>query len=262
MIRSITVFAILVVSRLAAAQALPQFEVATIKPSAPITGGRVQIGMGGDPGRINYQGLPMRMLLAAAFDVKDYQISGPDWLDSERFDVMAKIPEGVKREQVPAMLQALLAERFKMTFRREKKEMGVYALIVGKNGIKAKAVDGSAKGVGQIMMIGRGHVESKVTLSGFADFLSRWVDRPVLDMTETKGNFDIKLDWTPEPGQGVMRGLPVGPPRTDGGEGGGDSNGPSIFTALQEQLGLRLESRKAPVDIVMLDHIEKIPAAN
>ena len=76
--RSIVVIAILVVSSLVAAQALPQFEVATIKPSAPITGGRVQIAMGGDPGRINYQGLPMRMLLARAFDVKDYQISGPD----------------------------------------------------------------------------------------------------------------------------------------------------------------------------------------
>ena len=264
--RSIVVIAILVVSSLAAAQALPQFEVATIKPSAPITGGRVQVAMGGDPGRINYQGLPMRMLLARAFDVKDYQISGPDWLDSERFDVMAKIPEGVKREQVPAMLQALLAERFKMTFHRDKKEIGVYALLVGKGGTKMKVIDDSAEGVGQMQMMGRGHFESKISLPGLADFLSRWVDRPVLDMTGTKGTFDIKLDWTPEPGQGVMRGMPVAPPHVEGGEGGGpvsgDSNSPTIFTALQEQLGLKLESRKAPVDIVVLDHIDKAPTEN
>ncbi len=272
MIRSMVGIAILVLSSLAAAQApaaqaLPQFEVATIKPSAPITEGRVRIGMGGDPGRINYQGLPMRMLLADAYAMKDYQISGPDWLDSERFDVMAKFPEGVKRDQVPAMLQALLAERFKIVSHRDKKEMGIYALVVGKNGLKLKEVEESANGVGQIRM-GMGHMETKVPLSQLADFLSRMVDRPVLDMTNTKGNYDIKLDWTPEPGQGMMKGLPVpmhAPPGGEGGGGGGpaaDSSGPSIYTAIQEQLGLKLEPRKAPVDILVIDHIEKVPTEN
>jgi uncharacterized protein (TIGR03435 family) len=268
--RSIVGIAILVLSSWAAAQAVPQFEVATIKPSAPITGGRVQIGMGGDPGRINYQGLPMRMLLARAFDVKDYQISGPDWLDSERFDVMAKIPEGVNREQVPAMLQALLAERFKMAVHRDKKEIGVYALVAAKGGIKAKEVDEAAPGVGQFQMTGRGHLETKITMEGLANFLSRWVDRPILNMTDTKANYDIKLDWTPEPGQGMMKGLapagppPGGPPPGEGGGGGpaGDSVGPTIFTAVQEQLGLKLESRKAPVDMVVIDHMEKSPTEN
>jgi uncharacterized protein (TIGR03435 family) len=270
MIRRSVAIATLILSSAAAAQdpaakVLPQFEVATIKPSAPITDGRVRIAMGGDPGRINYQGLPIKMILARAFDIKDYQISGPDWLDSERFDVMAKIPEGVSREQVPAMLQALLAERFKMTFHRDKKEMGIYALIVAKGGVKMKALEESAEGVGQMQMMGRGHFTSKLTLAGLADFLSRWVDRPVLDMTDTKANYDIKLDWTPEPGQGGMKGVggPQGPPR--GGEEGGsnpDTAGPSLFTAVQEQLGLKLESRKAPVDLLVIDHIEKTPTEN
>jgi uncharacterized protein (TIGR03435 family) len=273
MIRGVAAIAVLVLSSLSslagaqepAAKALPQFEVATIKRSAPITDGRMRIAMGGDPGRINYQGLPLRMILAGAFDVKDYQISGPDWLDSERFDVMAKIPEGVSRKEVPAMLQALLAERFKMTFHHDKKEMGIYALLVAKGGVKMKEVEESAQGVGQMRMMGRGHFESKLTLGGLADFLSRWVDRPVLDMTDTKANYDIKLDWTPEPGQGD-EGLgrrPGGPPR--GGEDGGaspETAGPSLFTAVQEQLGLKLESRKAPVDMLVIDHIEKAPTEN
>jgi uncharacterized protein (TIGR03435 family) len=233
----------------------------------------MRVNIGSDPGRINYQGLSMRTILARAFTLKEYQITGPDWLDSERFDVMAKIPEGVNRDQVPVMLQALIAERFKLTFHREKKEMGVYALVVAKGGLKMKEVDPAAKGVGQLQMMGRGHLETRLSLSGLADFLSRWVDRPILDMTQTKASYDIKLEWTPEPGQ-TPKGMPAGmgpggpgPGPGPGGDGPGgagaaDNPAPTIFTALQEQLGLKLEARKAPVDMVVIDHMEKAPTEN
>jgi uncharacterized protein (TIGR03435 family) len=242
---------------------LPQFEVATIKQSAPITDGRVMMSMGGDPGRINYQGLSMRLILARAYEMKDYQITGPDWIDSERFDVTAKIPDGVARELVPAMLRALITERFKLASHSDKKEMNVYALGVAKGGIKLKEVEAPAQGMGQVRM-GMGHLETKGSLQALADFLSRMVDRPVLFLDTSKAVYDIKLDWTPEPGQGMMRGM--GAMHAGNGEGGPaastDSQAPSLFTAIQEQLGLKLESRKAPVEMLVIDHLEKVPTEN
>jgi uncharacterized protein (TIGR03435 family) len=257
---------LLTLSNLAAAQApdaqaLPQFEVATIRRSAPVIDGRLTVTMGGDPGRIDYQGLPLKILLSRAFNVKDDQISGPDWLDTERFDVAAKIPPSVSRDRVPAMLQALLVERFKIAFHRDKKEMGIYALVVGKSGLKLKEVAEPA-GAGRLF-VRNGHVETQATLSFFADLISRLVDRPVFDRTGLKASYDIFLEWTPEPGQGsLFKGFPS-PPSQPGTEGANpERTGPSLFTAIQEQLGLKLESRKAPVDIVAIDQIQKVPAEN
>jgi uncharacterized protein (TIGR03435 family) len=265
MIRIIAVAAIaLLVAASLEGQVLPQFEVATIKPSAPVADGRLTVTMGGDPGRIDYQGLPLRILLSRAFNVKDIQISGPDWLDTERFDVIGKIPSGVSRDKVPAMLQALFVERFKIAFHHDQKEMGIYALVVGKNGLKLKEADPS--GVGQLF-VRTGHVETKGSLASLADLLSRMVDRPAFDMTSLKANYDIHLEWTPEPGQGsLFKGLASPPPAVEGSgnpdRGNSDRSGPSLFSAIQEQLGLKLESRKAPVDIVVIDHIEKTPTEN
>jgi uncharacterized protein (TIGR03435 family) len=248
-----------VIAFFVAAQALPQFEVATIKPSAPVADGRLTAAIGGDPERIDYQGLPLRILLSRAFNVKDDQISGPDWLDTERFDVMAKIPAGVSRDKVPAMLQALFVERFKIAFHHDKKAMGIYALVVGKNGLKVKEVEPGGAGK---LFVRTGHVETQGNLAFFADLLSRMADRPVFDMTGLKANYDIHLEWTPEPGQGALfKGFPSPPPTTEGGANP-ERTGPSLFTAIQEQLGLKLESRKAPVDIVVIDHIEKVPTEN
>src|SRR5437016_6586014 len=102
-------------SCLAAGQALPSFEVASVKQSAPGEQGRFMMRMGSDPGMVNYSGVTLKMLLARAYGVKDYQVVGPDWLNSERYDVNAKVPAGTPSEQVPLMLQGLLAERFKMS---------------------------------------------------------------------------------------------------------------------------------------------------
>jgi uncharacterized protein (TIGR03435 family) len=122
----------------------PAFEVASIKPAAPQPMGRMMVRMGGDAGRVDYTNVSLKDVLARAYNVKRYQITGPSWLDGERYDITAKVPDGVPKEQIPAMLQALLAERFKMTVRKESKDEPIYGLVVGKGGPKLKKSDDNA----------------------------------------------------------------------------------------------------------------------
>ena len=284
-----------------AAATSPAFEVASIKPAAPQPEGMFRIGLGGDAGRITYTGVPLKVVLTRAYGVKQHQISGPSWLDSERFDITAKIPEGVSRDQVPVMLQNLLAERFKMVIRRETKEQPVYAMTVGKNGhklTKASEDDSAgpvfaggpnggdvsvrrppegAVGAGRggpgggraMMMIGaNGGIQARrATVAGFCDMLSNILDRPVVDMTEIKGEYDITLEISPEEMRG-MRMLRAGVAAA-GGPGPGPGAGPapdstpgaSIFTAVQ-QLGLKLDARKAPIEFIVVEKAEKVPTEN
>ena len=250
--------------------ARPAFEVASVKPAPPITPGQMKIGMNQDPGRISYSGLPLRALIARAYRVKDYQINGPDWLNSQRFDIVATLPSGAKNDQVPEMLQTLLEDRFQLKFHREPKETPVYGLVVAKGGLKIKEVEVEKDARPNTMVrMQLGHLDlQEVRLGGLADVLSRLLDRPVVDMTETKGAFNIKLDWAQDlsmlAGKGGVMVMPAG-----GGEGprgeppaASDPSGPSIFTAVQEQLGLKLEPRKAPVEILVIDHAEKVPTEN
>jgi uncharacterized protein (TIGR03435 family) len=136
----------------------PAFEVASVKPAPPPTEGKFMVQMGGDPGMVDYKNVSLKTLIARAYEMKDYQVSGPDWLDSARFDVVAKIPPNTSPGQVPMMLQTLLAERFKLTAHREQKVMPAYAMVVGKNGPKLKPLEGepaagcacrSARGAGR-----------------------------------------------------------------------------------------------------------------
>jgi uncharacterized protein (TIGR03435 family) len=276
----------------AAGQEKPSFEVASIKPAAPQDMRRMMVRMGGDPGRINYTNVNLRNVLQTAYDVKGFQISGPSWLDTERFDIIAKLPEGAPAEQVPAMLQTLLAERFKMTVHRETKEQPVYALVAGKNGPKLKKAEaGGFRGGpgmppppppgaggrgaplpgkrGMMMMSSNGHLEARqVTMGGLSDMLSTLLDRPVVDMTGIEGEYDVTLDVAPEELVGMRKAMPAGAPPPEHARAPGES-GPapeaapsaSIFTAVQ-QLGLKLESRKAPIDYVVVDKAEKIPTEN
>src|SRR3954451_10262547 len=113
----------------------PTFEVASVKPAPPQSGHMFRIGMSGgpgtpDPGRINFENVSLKNVIMRAYNVKGYQISGPSWLDSERFDITAKVPAGATKEQFQLMLQNLLAERFKLQLHRESKQMPVYALVV------------------------------------------------------------------------------------------------------------------------------------
>jgi uncharacterized protein (TIGR03435 family) len=266
-------------------QTAPAFEVATVKPAAPQEMGRVMVRMGNDPGRINYVNVSLRDVLARAYSVKQFQIAGPAWLDTERYDINAKIPEGVAQDQVPAMLQTLLTERFKMTVHKENKEAPIYALIVAKGGPKLKKAeetddpkgpvmktpDGAAVNVprgGMAIMNNGRNAEIRAmgtTLARFADMLSRFCDRPVFDETKIEGNYDFVISVAAEElaraKGGLMR---MGPP-PGGGDGGGHtdeaSSGDTIFTAVQN-FGLKLEPKKAPLDRIVIESADKVPTEN
>ena len=289
----------------------PSFEVASVKPAAPITGNAIRVMMRGgpgspDPGQITYSNVTVKNVLMNAYGVKGFQISGPGWLDSERYDIVAKLPRGATKAESMAMLQNLLAERFKLTLHREKKDLPMYALVVGKNGPKMKEAvdepapksggpaDGPGAAMGRIavgkdgfpvlpgrgataMMLMNGNARmtaSGQSMAGLAEMLSGQLDLPVMDMTGLTGNYDFTLYFAPEGGLALKAGLlappppPAGPPPGEGGPDmpaasapDGQSN-PSLFAALQEQLGLKLEQRKGPVDLLVIDHLEKAPVEN
>jgi len=251
-----------------AAFAQPAFEVASVKPAPPATDNRMRVGMTGDAGRVNFSNVTLIDVVARAYNVKAHQISGPDWLKSERYDIVATLPSGASRDQMPLMLQSLLADRFKLTLHRESKVMPVYALVVGKNGPKLHEAD--SQGGLRMSMGPKGlQLTGKVSIPALTEALSRFTDRPVVDMTELKGNFDIDLGWKPDgqPGGPGFFGPPGGGGRPP--EGGGEgkappdsADAPSIYTAVQEKLGLKLEGRKSPVEILIIDHAERVPTEN
>jgi uncharacterized protein (TIGR03435 family) len=256
------------------------FEVASIKPNHS---GEVRFFVGWQPGRFNATGMTVKFLITLAYDVKDFQVSGgPSWVNSERYDIDAKEPDSIAQEmdKLPreqrqqlarSMLQSLLADRFQLKLTRGTKELPAYALVVAKNGPKlqeAKPVDTPPDAPsgpnghprGPMMRIGRGELNAQGVGLGFlASVLSQQLGRQVLDQTGLKGNYDLTLKWTPEQGEGMMMGGPGGPPPD--GAPPPDASGPSIFTALQEQLGLRLEATKAPAEALTIDHVER-PSEN
>lgn len=256
-----TLFACAVFAQTAAA---PAFEVASIKPSPPQPMDRMSVRMSNDPGRIGYTAVNLKNLVARAYDVKNYQVSGPSWIDSERYDVNAKIPDGVPREQVPAMLRTLLEERFKLKTHRESKEMPVYELQQAKGGAKMEAAEGEGRGR-MTMEGGDGTMKMKANqmpMSNFSDNLAGMLGRPVIDRTDLKGGFNFELDIAMADLQGPMvRVQRVGPGGGEGGPAPDSSPGGSLFTSIQK-LGLRLEAKKAAVDLVIVDSAEKVPVEN
>jgi uncharacterized protein (TIGR03435 family) len=226
-----------------AAQPPLEFDVASIKPAPPGSGNTT---MKFEPGgRFRATGAPLNALIQLAYGVKDFQVSGrPKWADSESYesyDVVAQPAAGVtfNRDQLKVAIQALLADRFKLKFHRETKDLPIYSLVVGKNGPKlTKNIDAPGPGA----TIGSGQLKgSKISMSILADLLAQLLDRTVRDDTGISGDFDVKLNW--------------GPGQT------ADMDGPSIFTALQEQLGLKLNAQKGPVEILIIDSAER-PSGN
>jgi uncharacterized protein (TIGR03435 family) len=242
----------------------PSFEVASIKPSKTNSGVTARVGNGQGGGR----NVTLKMLVAAAYRVQEFQIvGGPGWIGSDRFDVEGKAENPrADPDQLRLMLQSLLEDRFQLKLHRENKEAPIYALVVAKDGPKinlapdqtSPPVNGPAQqGAGPnrgAMRIGGGTlVGNAVTLSLFTRLLSQRLDRTVVDKTNLEGRFDIRLNWTPDVGEVVLDpgGNPLPP---------ADATGPSIFTAIQEQLGLRLESIRGPVDLIIIDGVEKLSA--
>ncbi len=268
-----------------------EYEVASIKPSKPdAVGGFMTVPGGGNVSdTYSARNLPLMGIIREAYGIpmgaEDGRLVGaPGWLNSERYDIEAKMDSSVvealqklspeDREAAQRhMLQALLADRLKLTIHRETKEVQVYSLVIAKNGPKlqeSKPSDADAnatpvpgrggrggRGGPNLGMRGRGGplTGQQVPISMLATVLTTILNRPVLDKTGLTGNYDFTLTWTPDDSQlqTPPGGVPPPPPP--------DSNGPSIFTAIQEQLGLKLESGKGPVEVIVIDHVER-PSGN
>lgn len=232
------------------------FEVASIKPNASNDHRMsMRVGPGGE---IIAENFTLRRLIMFAYDVKGYSLVGPDFLDSVSYDITAKPPAKSERKDLKPMMQTLLAERFKLEIHRETKTLTGYAMVVAKGGLKVKespANDGpDGNGGGGRQEMRRGSITAeRVAMKGLASMVAEQVGRPVVDMTELKGAYDLKLEFTPEDNS-----APPDAPERPASEGGG----PTIFTALQEQVGVRLQSQKVPVEVVIIDHIEKTPTEN
>jgi uncharacterized protein (TIGR03435 family) len=306
------------------------FEVATVKPSPPldmeklkeeVLAGRMpRLGPYVNASQAEYIYMPLKELIANAYKVKAYQITGPAWLATERFDIVAKIPEGASKDDAPQMLQALLEERFKLAAHRNTQEQPVLALLVGKDGPKLKESppttepvdenaplkpgemkvngpngpiritknpDGSttmnmgAKGI----ITQRMDMESKtitlessnVTMAGFADMLTSVLQmggggsRQVVDMTGLKGNYQVAVEISLADVMAMARAQGINVPAMPaGGAAASDSpaaaasdpgGGSTVFASVKK-LGLKLEPRKAPVEQLIIDHVEKTPTEN
>jgi bla regulator protein BlaR1 len=229
------------------------FEVASIKPTAETGRG---MSLNRSPGgRFTTANASLERLIEYAYDVQAHQISGgPNWLESEGFDIVAKTEsENPPTEELRLMVQKLLEDRFKLALHRETKELSVYTLVVGKGGPKLQRSD---KDGTRISAGGMGRTDfQKVSMAMLAKTLSQRLGRTVINGTGLKGDFDFALEWAPGEGEPRKKtnGVEV-PPLTD-------TSGPSIFTALQEQLGLKLESTKGPVEILVIDRAER-PSGN
>ncbi len=218
----------------------PQFEVATIRPSDGGPGGFVP---GARNGRFSTTKSSLKTLIGYAYAVPEIQISGPDWIAAESFDITATLPSGADPEQAASMLRVLLEERFHLKTHRESVEMNYYALAIGKNGTKLKELIpgepipapkfGPDRPPSTLMTNG--------TVADFAAFLAKTMGRPILEKTGLTGRFHILIQYTPPASA---------------------EPGPDIFTAVQEQLGLKLEPQKGPVEILKVDSADKVPTDN
>jgi uncharacterized protein (TIGR03435 family) len=243
------------------------FEAASIKPSPtrpPNVINALPPGGPGtsDPGRIHYTWIPLKRLLMNAYDVKDFQISGPDWLASTRFDLEATMPPETTKPQFRAMLQNLLAERFQMTIHHETKDLPIYSLVVAKGGLKMNQKTDNygfpaipkqeQPRMMELAMKDRARlVGFQQTTQDLADHLGL-LNRPVIDASGLTEKFDFTLTFS-------LEGLAIAP---TGGTGVDIETPPDLFTALQSQLGLKLESKKGPINLIVIDHIEKTPTGN
>lgn len=260
-----------------------EFEVASVKPDRAVASSMpgpladMMAFEGGpgtkDPGRIRYHSVSLKMLLARAYKVRPEQVSGPNWLGSERYTIEATLPAGTNADQLRLMLQRLLTERFQITLRREVKDTPVYRLKVAKGGPKLKpleelpqyeneedrqqatrqrAMDNLAKmratreanlRIG-VSTPSRSFGLARATVDKFAEMVARNLDRPVMDMTELEGEYSFHLEWTPD------------------AEVRDEGSGLSIFIAVQEQLGLKLEAGNEPLELLVIEKAEKVPTSN
>src|SRR5215472_17366121 len=255
---------ILMACALAGAQDRPakrSFEVTSIRPADPDLADNPFIGMSADPGFVTYRNTTLLDAIRGAYKIGNYQIVGPDWIPTARFDIAAKLPAGATHEQIPEMFQALLEDRFKITFRRELKEMDVYSLQVAKDGPKlkpAKPVPSTqllamgTDGKPRPAVVFGGSLSSMTITAPSASILtlvgimSRFTLRPVIDDTAIEGNYDFTLTFAAETGAGLPRGF----------EGNKSTEPAPPLSEAVKTYGLRIQPRKAIVDLFVVTHIE------
>jgi uncharacterized protein (TIGR03435 family) len=238
-----------------------KFEVASLKPSQPDPRGFA--GIRPAPGGERYvaSNVTLKLMITVAYRIQADQVAGgPGWMDTERYDMNAKAEGPSSVEELHLMLQDLLADRFKLRFHRETKELPVYALLVDKGGVKLQPHQAKSAGDPWIDVA---FEQSKMAwhakfapMAYFAWRLSLMLDRPVIDQTGLNGGYDFDLAFAP-----MIPAMPAGGPTPPEGAllNGApiDSSGPTIFDAVRQQLGLKLERQKGPVDILVIDHAEK-----
>jgi uncharacterized protein (TIGR03435 family) len=269
-------------------QPRPEFEVASLKPSNPTPENQYNLGIRFDGAMMIVHSFRLRDYIGFAYQVREFQVVGPDTLNLQ-FDLNAKIPEGAPRKQLPAMMETLLAERFKLAVHRDKKEFPVFALTVTKGGpqFKESPLDapqpgadknnvnvsvnvntgggpGGARG-GAVINLGNGayvtnsdgKVEGhKISIPQLVESLARFVDRPIVDMTGLTSTYDITLAYGVEDLRAMLRNVGVDRPIPDEA-----LPGASLMESLH-RAGLSLDARKAPLDIIVVDRVEKTPVAN
>jgi uncharacterized protein (TIGR03435 family) len=290
------------VARSQSADATVTFEVASVKASAPPDGKGMRVGCNGgpgtkDPGMITCTNMNLANLVTMAYGIAHYLLSGLGIADSERFEIAAKPPEGATKEQVKLMWQNLLADRFKLKVHRENKEITGYELVVAKGGLKVKesappppATDDAAApapprpdgppkfhmgkdgfpelpaGRGPSMIIVNDRARwraSEATMEQLASMLGGQLGQPVKDATGLKAKYDFSLFWANESFSGSRAAAVAGP------EGGAPvpgliepDPGPLLLQAIESQLGVKLEQKKTMVEILVVDHAEKVPTEN
>lgn len=272
-----------------------KFEVASVKPSPDpaamaASGQPPHRGIGIDAARVDMGSVSLLTLIGMAYKVEAYRVTGPNWMATERFDVLAKIPEGATKQQVPEMLQTLLAERFKLVAHRETSEEPVYALLVGTDGPKLKEApsgdltsarpfpndaggrvllsisDHGSNGWQTYFMLNGSMVfeAPRITLPELALVLMRQVDLPVVDKTGLPGAYEVSLLVPGGPNARMAAGVSGRRGALDGASPSGEASVPTgvnIFKSV-EKLGLQLERTKAPIEHLVVEHLEKIPTEN
>jgi uncharacterized protein (TIGR03435 family) len=218
------------------------FDAASVKP-APPDRGSVMYYRTPPGGRVSVSNATLKLLIQNVYRVRDFQVSGgPPWIATKGWDIEAtpgsNAPPAITPEQRDEMFKTMLVDRFRLVLHRETKELPVYDLVVAKGGSKLRP-SGDEPGFG---MTNTGSITfKKTTVPTFANVLSGVLGRKVIDKTGLEGNFDVDLHWTPD----------------DHADAQPDDGGPSIFTAIQEQLGLRLQSSKGPVEVLVIDRAEQ-----
>ena len=227
-----------------------EFEVASIKRNNSMSGSSHS---NSDQGMLRGTNLSLKYLILDAYGIRPYQLEGPDWLESVRFDIAAKFSEPLPKDRekskaiYQSMMQKMLVERFKLNVHHDQKTLGVYALVVNKGGIKFKEVP---SGRSSSNNHNTHYTGSAVSMETFAAFLSGQMDLPVINMTDLTGYYDLKLDWVAErQSQAKSDRIEL-------------VAGQTISEGIQDQLGLKVERRKAKIQILIVDHAEKVPTEN